>query len=65
MPETPTPEQRAAEIGLYTRWEGGSDYTRTWDDVRAEIAQAIKDAIIADRAALGIAPPATNTEQST
>ena len=37
----PTPEAAANAIRLYTKWNGLHD-TRTWDDVRREIADALR-----------------------
>lgn len=41
---TTTPEERASAIKLWSKWtsEGGDE--RTWDDVRQDIANAIREA---------------------
>ena len=43
--ERVTPKQRAAEIKLYTHWSSAHGDVRTWDDVRADIAKAIRSAV--------------------
>ena len=37
----PTPEETAQMIRLYTHWNGAKT-TRTWDDVRKDIADALR-----------------------
>ena len=48
-----TAEERAAAIKLYVYWTSKRGYVRSWDDVRADIAKAIRVAErVAVRAAL-------------
>ena len=37
----PTPEETAQAIRLFTLWDGSSEY-RTWEDVRKDIADALR-----------------------